>query len=149
MLRTVWRGYRSQVSLDSLYPARQTVKVTPPDLSSAKFTGHIAMSDLTTSYSDTAVDIRFHVNSASWLSQEIKEKINSSLGSELTRDGWLVVKSDRTTSRSLNMADALEKLRSNIRMAENPTEESFEQLEVEVQRKAKLKAARERLHIKL
>ena len=89
------------------------------------------------------------MNSASWLSQEIKEKINSNLGSELTRDGWLVVKSDRTVSRTLNMADALEKLRSNIRMAENPIEESFDQLEEEVKRKAKLKAARESLHIKL
>ena len=89
------------------------------------------------------------MNSASWLSQEIKEKINSQLGPELTRDGWLVVKSDRTTSRTLNMADALEKLRSNIRMAENPIEESFDLLELEVKRKAKLKAARESLHIKL
>ena len=89
------------------------------------------------------------MNSASWLSQEIKEKINSNLGSELTRDGWLVVKSDRTVSRTLNMADALEKLRSNIRMAENPIEESFDQLEEEVKRKAKLKSARESLHIKL
>ena len=89
------------------------------------------------------------MNSASWLSQEIKDKINSALGPELSREGWLVVKSDRTTSRTLNMADALEKLRSNIRMAENPIEESFELLEMEVQRKAKLKAARERLHIKL
>ena len=58
VLRTVWRGYRSQISLDKLYPGRETVKVTPPDLNSAKFTGHISMSDLTTSYSDTAVDIR-------------------------------------------------------------------------------------------
>ena len=58
VLRTVWRGYRSEVSLDKLYPGRQTVKVTLPDLSSSKFTGHIAMSDLTTSYTDTAVDIR-------------------------------------------------------------------------------------------
>ena len=89
------------------------------------------------------------MNSASWLSQEIKEKINSNLGPELTRDGWLVVKSDRTVSRTLNMADALEKLRSNIRMAENPIEESFDLLEEEVKRKAKLKAARESLHIKL
>ena len=58
VVRTVWRGYRSQISLDKLYPGREMVKVTPPDLSSAKFTGHISMSDLTTSYSDTAVDIR-------------------------------------------------------------------------------------------
>lgn len=92
---------------------------------------------------------RFHVNSASWLSQEIKDKINANLGSELTRDGWLVVKSDRTTSKTLNMADALEKLRANIRMAENPLEENFDLLQVERERKAKLKAARESLHIKL
>ena len=58
VLRTVWRGYRSQISLDKIYPGREKVKVTPPDLSSAKFTGHISMSDLTTSYSDIAVDIR-------------------------------------------------------------------------------------------
>ena len=58
VVRTVWRGYRSQISLDKIYPGREKVKVTPPDLSSAKFTGHISMSDLTTSYSDTAVDIR-------------------------------------------------------------------------------------------
>ena len=89
------------------------------------------------------------MNSAVWLSQEIKDKIKTNLGSDLTRDGWLVVKSDRTTSRSLNMADALEKLRSNIRAAEQPTEESFQLLEVEVERKAKLKAARESLYIKL
>ena len=38
VLRTGWRGYRSQVSLDKLYPGRETIKVTPPDLSSAKFT---------------------------------------------------------------------------------------------------------------
>ena len=89
------------------------------------------------------------MSSANWLSQEIKDKINSSLGRELTRSGWLVVKSDRTTSRTLNMADALEKLRSNIRLAEEQTQESFEELKLEVERKAKLKAARESLHIKL
>ena len=58
VLRTVRRGYRSEISLDKLYPGGETVKVTPPDLGSAKFTGHIPMSALTTSHSDTAVDIR-------------------------------------------------------------------------------------------
>ena len=67
---------------------------------------------------------------------------------ELSRDGWLVVKSNRTESRSLNMADALEKLRVNIRKAENPVKEMFMLKEIETSRKAKLKAARERLHIK-
>ena len=80
------------------------------------------------------------MNSAVWLSQEIKDKIKTNLGPDLTRDGWLVVKSDRTTSRSLNMADALEKLRSNIRAAEQPTEESFQLLEVEVEKRSRFTA---------
>ena len=46
------------------------------------------------------------------------------------------------------MADALEKLRLNIRKAENPVTETFPIKDREISRKAKLKAARERLHIK-
>ena len=58
VLRTVRRGYRSDISLDKLYPGRETVRVTPPDLRAAKFTGHIPMTALTTSHDGTAVDIR-------------------------------------------------------------------------------------------
>ena len=89
---------------------------------------------------------RFHVDSAAWRSPETRAAVRQQL--ELTRDGWLIVKSDRTESRTLNMADALEKLRVNIRKAENPVTETFKLKEDEIARKAKLKAARERLHIK-
>lgn len=51
-------SFRSDISLDRLYPARETVQVSPPDLSSAVFTGHINMEELTTSCHHTAVDIR-------------------------------------------------------------------------------------------
>ena len=89
---------------------------------------------------------RFHVDSASWLSPETKAAIQEHLA--LSRDGWLIVKSNRTESRTLNMADALEKLRFNIRKSENPVTETFPLKDREMSRKAKLKAARERLHIK-
>ena len=92
---------------------------------------------------------RFHVDTATWLSEETKGKLRKHLGRELTRDGWLVVKSDRTESVTLNMADALEKLRTNIRTAENPVHETFPLLEQEKQRKNRLKLARKRLHIDL
>ena len=91
-------------------------------------------------------NVRFHVDSARWLSQETKAAIQEHL--DLSRDGWLVVKSNRTESRTLNMADALEKLRLGIRKAENPVTETFPIKDREISRKAKLKAARERLHIK-
>ncbi len=39
---------------------------------------------------------RFHVASADWLSEPVKAKLLERLAPELTKDGWLVVKSDRT-----------------------------------------------------
>ena len=39
---------------------------------------------------------RFHVESATWLSPEIKSKVLEKYSSQLTKDGWMVVKSDRT-----------------------------------------------------
>jgi len=149
-------GYKSDISLDKLYPdSVNNESVTPPDLPG--FNGFIPLQGLNISYSSstvggeqTKVDIRFHVESATWLTDEVKTKIFANLGTELCRDGWLVVTSDRTRTRTLNQADALEKLRTNIRLAvENSPEESFTALEVEKSRKERLKAARERLHIKI
>ena len=91
---------------------------------------------------------RFHVATASWLCDSVRAAVLSQLGSQLTRDGWLVVKSDRTNSLTLNTADALEKLRANIRWAVEPgQEESSDALVAETERKSRLRAARERLHI--
>jgi peptidyl-tRNA hydrolase ICT1 len=60
------------------------------------------------------VDVRFHFESASWLSAEAKERLRPVVEPQLTRDGLLVVKSDRTRSQLLNQADALRKLREFI-----------------------------------
>ena len=91
---------------------------------------------------------RFHVATASWLCDSVRAAVQAQLGPQLTRDGWLVVKSDRTNSLTLNTADALEKLRANIRWAVEPgQEESSDALVAETQRKSRLRAARERLHI--
>ena len=92
---------------------------------------------------------RFNVDTATWLSEETKGKIRKHLGREMTKDGLLVVKSDRTESKTLNMADALEKLRTNIRMAENPVDDTCLIREQEQRRKNRLNLARKRLHISL
>ena len=64
------------------------------------------------------------------------------MGSDLTKDGWIVVKSDRTRSQSLNQADALEKLRASIREALQPPKPKFTAEQEESIRKGKLKASR-------
>jgi len=66
----------------------------------------------------------------------------------LTKEGYLFLSSDRTRSQHLNTADALEKLREMIRDCE-PAEEVELSLEtLEVLRKRKEKAVRERLQEK-
>ena len=148
-------GFKSDISLDKLYTDSVNISITPPDLPG--FNGFIPLQGLNITYSSstvggeqTKVDIRFHVESATWLTDEVKAKIFANLGTELDRDGWLVATSDRTRTKTLNQADALEKLRTNIRLAvENKIEQSFSALEVEKSRKLKLKAARERLYIKI
>lgn len=96
----------------------------------------------------TKVDIRFHMESASWLTPEVKAVLVEKMGSDLTKDGWIVVKSDRTRSQSLNQADALEKLRGSIREALQPPKPKFTAEQEESIRKGKIKASRERLHTK-
>ena len=151
-------SFKSDISVDTLYPTPTPVKhedivrdiVNTAGLKEGQFNGYIPVSELTVANtSESGVDLRFHVKSASWLSEQTKAKIAEQLSDELTRDGWLVVRSDRTHTRTLNMADALEKLRANIRAAESPLSESYPLLEQEVARKARLKAARQRLHIKV
>ena len=44
---------------------------------------------------ETKVDIRFHLDSANWLSDEVKAKVREKIPHELTKNGLIVVKSDR------------------------------------------------------
>ena len=90
----------------------------------------------------TKVDIRFHMESATWLTSEVKAVLSEKMASDLTKDGWIVVKSDRTRSQSLNQADALEKLRGSIREALQPPKPKFTAEQEESIRKGKIKASR-------
>ena len=42
------------------------------------------------------INFRFHVDSATWLTPNVKYKLLEKYGKELTKDGWMVIKSDRT-----------------------------------------------------
>ncbi len=125
-------SFQSPSSLESLYPGskladRFSSTTTPPPTNDPTFSGHIPVSELQISYMTssgpggqnvnrvaTKVDLRFHFESASWLSPEVKEAIRPHFASQLTKDGVLAVRSDRTRSQILNQADALRKLREAI-----------------------------------
>lgn len=96
----------------------------------------------------TKVDVRFHLDSADWLSDQVKAKVRAKYGNQLTKDGFFVVKSDRTRSQTMNRSDAFLKLRNAISLALQPEKPPVDEETKERIRKGKVKASRERLREK-
>ncbi|BES98354.1 RF-1 domain [Nesidiocoris tenuis] len=155
--------FKSALSLSYIYPTSSlsiTAPVKIPD--NEKFNGFIPIERLDITYSkssgpggqhinttNTKVDIRFHVQSAEWLSEEIKNNISQTYKNKINKDGYLIVRSDKTRSQIYNQADAMTILRELIRKvadAKPPTGPSEETLHA--LRKRKERANRERLMLK-
>lgn len=159
-VRLLSSSYNSSISLRNLYPSSSLRLTTPtklPESKNGEFSGYIPLESLVITYSrssgpggqnvnmvSTKVDIRFHVESAEWLSKDLRTKVLDMHKTKITKEGFLVVRSDKTRSQQINLADAMERLRELIRKAEfvppGPTPETEEMI-----RKRKAKANRERL----
>lgn len=137
--RSVYRSsssfseYRSALSLDQIYPKSNgnftTLKRPIPAIEKKgnDFSGFIPVEQLQVSYSkssgpggqnvntvNTKVDVRFHVATAKWLSEAVKAKILNKHKNDVNKDGFLIVRSDKTRTQMLNLADCLDKLRTLI-----------------------------------
>ncbi|XP_046659989.1 peptidyl-tRNA hydrolase ICT1, mitochondrial [Homalodisca vitripennis] len=147
-------NYQSSISLKSLYPSSSLHLTTPkqvPERPDGKFNGYIPVESLTITYSrssgpggqnvntvNTKVDVRFQVDKAEWLSPNTRAKIADVHKTKISKDGFLIVRSDKTRSQQLNLADCMEILRVMIREAEyNPPEPSPETQEQIRRRKEK------------
>lgn len=135
------RFYKSSISLDKLYPNSSLQLKTPsPDQikypEGLKFNGFIPIDKLDITYSrssgpggqhvncvNTKVDLRFQVSSATWLNEDIKKQLIELNKTRLNKDGYLIIKSDRTRSQQLNLADAMTTLRNMIWKAAKPATE--------------------------
>jgi peptidyl-tRNA hydrolase ICT1 len=62
----------------------------------------------------TKAEIRFHLASAEWIPEPVRVKLAEKLKNQLSKEGYFIVKSDRTRSQHLNLADTLDKLRDLI-----------------------------------
>ena len=71
----------------------------------------------------------------------MKEKLKSIV----TKDGWILVKSDKTRSQSLNQKDAIEKMNNLVNEALKPPEPKFSEEELLRMKRGKAKANKERL----
>lgn len=100
----------------------------------------------------TKVDLRFRPRDAAWLSPDVREKVLEKYASDLTKDGYFVVRSDRTRSQMMNQAECMRKLREALWAAIAPPPpgpaDMMDEVELEKKRKKALKMARERVQRK-
>ncbi|XP_072043011.1 large ribosomal subunit protein mL62-like [Amphiura filiformis] len=109
-----------------------------------QFSGQIPVDKLTIKYStssgpggqhvnkvNTKADVRFHVATAEWLPQHIREKILEKKQTKINKAGELVFSSDRTRSQITNFADCLQKIRDTVvEVTKKPKEPTQEDLQV-------------------
>ncbi|XP_058124782.1 large ribosomal subunit protein mL62 [Anopheles ziemanni] len=157
-------SYKSDLALETIYPNSSLRLYTPPPPAAKNdgtFNGYIPLDKLSITYSrssgpggqnvntvSTKVDLRFHLNTATWLPEQTRNRLTELQKGRITKDGYLVIKSELTRSQQLNTADALEKLRTYIRQAEQPVSLEPTAETVEKLRRRHEKAARERLAMK-
>lgn len=67
---------------------------------------------------DSRVSIAFHVQNASWMPEETKKTFAQIHRSNISQDGFLTIRSDKTSYQTLNIADCMDKLRAYIQEAE-------------------------------
>lgn len=88
------------------------------------------------------------MSAVTFISAAIKSRLVDVHKNQINREGELVIKSDVTRSQQMNLADALDKLRTIIRKMEEPTTVEPNEETLEKIRKRQQKAARIRLHEK-
>jgi len=131
--RANYSAFRSQYSLEKIYPNSRldiTTVPQPPQSKDGRFSGFIPIDQLEITYSrssgpggqnvncvDTKAEIRFQLANAGWIPEPIRAKLQEQMRNLTTKDGYIIVKSDKTRSQQLNLADAMEKLRNMIHKA--------------------------------
>ncbi|KAK6019909.1 hypothetical protein OSTOST_14444 [Ostertagia ostertagi] len=94
----------------------------------------------------TKVEIRFNLKEANWLSEELKDGLARRLANRINSKGELIIESERTRERHLNLADCFDKLRSTIYDVERSMNSRLETEEdAEIIRKKAALAAQHRL----
>ncbi|XP_049669333.1 peptidyl-tRNA hydrolase ICT1, mitochondrial isoform X1 [Accipiter gentilis] len=154
--------YRSIYSLDKLYPPRQdgnaAAASAPEETQPA--TLDIPLARLTVSYCrssgpggqhvnkvNTKAEVRFHLASADWIPEAVRQKMALMHRNKINRAGELIVSSEESRYQMRNLAICLEKIRTMVTEAtEKPKVVSKETTQKLIERVEKMN--RERLRQK-
>ena len=155
--------FKSVYSLDKIYPKsdlNSLKNVEAPKLSE-KFTGYIPMDKLTitrvraskpggqnVNKKNTKVTISFKLSEADWIPNPVREKLALLHKNTINKEGEWIIRSEKTRTSSLNLADCLDKLRVYITEAEESLPVPEDPITLEMRRARYEKAAQERLKLK-
>ncbi|XP_053309399.1 peptidyl-tRNA hydrolase ICT1, mitochondrial [Spea bombifrons] len=116
-------SFRSVYSLNNLYPDSERRLRTDTD----KELPDIPVDRLSISYSkssgpggqnvnkvNTKAEVRFHLPSAEWISEDVRQKISVQHKNRINRKGELIIVSEVSRYQMRNLADCLQKIRSII-----------------------------------
>ncbi|KAH9504013.1 Peptidyl-tRNA hydrolase ICT1, mitochondrial [Bulinus truncatus] len=166
-LKVLNASFRSHLSYDKLYPdsnpdflrnsnnsglAQKGHETS--DKAKEQFNGYIPIDSLEISScrssgpggqgvntTNSKVEVRFHLQSASWIPEWVKPKLLDQEHGRVNKEGYLVVRSDMTRKQLINQADCMNKIRQMIYAASVvPKQATKEEIELHKKRKAKIKA---------
>lgn len=89
---------------------------------------------------NTKVDMRFNLDQASWLSEEVRDAVIRMEKKRINKEGEIVITSQRTRSQMDNLEDALQKLQDILDAAWK----SVQPIEEDPEKKKKLQKQKER-----
>ncbi|OQR70211.1 peptidyl-tRNA hydrolase ICT1 [Tropilaelaps mercedesae] len=136
-------AFKSPLNVGTLYGAEPDAiadSPKPPQSTETAFTGYIPMKELIISHcrssgpggqnvdkTNTKADVRFHLDSATWIPKEAKQRLKTICASSISKEGFLIVNSDRTRKQTINTADCIDKIRTMVFEAcKPPPEISYE-----------------------
>ncbi|CAF2453686.1 unnamed protein product [Rotaria sp. Silwood2] len=132
------RTYQSNLSYDKLFPNCKSHDIlsgpikspTSESTGNAKFNGFIPIDKVEITHRHargpggqhvnktlSGVEIRFHVDSATWIPDSIKSRFHDMNRTRINHDGYFIIFSDETRHRLLNQGQCLDRIRALIRDA--------------------------------
>ncbi|KAM6473353.1 large ribosomal subunit protein mL62 [Liasis olivaceus] len=118
--------FRSEYSLDRLYPPQGKEADTAKD-SASRTIPEIPVGRLSISYSrssgpggqnvnkvNSKAEVRFHLASADWISEEVRQKMAVLQKHKINKLGELIITSEVSRYQMRNLADCLQKIRDMI-----------------------------------
>ncbi|XP_063816734.1 large ribosomal subunit protein mL62 [Pseudophryne corroboree] len=132
--------FRSAYSLDKLYPdslcrtAEEKIedhKDIPIDRLSISYSRSSGPGGQNVNKVNTKAEVRFHLSSADWIPEDVRQNISVQYKNRITRSGELIVVSQVSRYQMRNLADCLDKIQNMISEAsQKPKPETEDDLKV-------------------